>query len=105
MPGSIGIQGEGNILAQANGTVRAKGQITLPQEVRDAAHLSEGDPVQIEVEDGVILLKPQKAVPAGQVWFWTEAWQAGEREASADIAAGRVEIFKNDEDFMASLGE
>ena len=26
----------------------------------------------------------------GQVWFWTDDWQTGEREASEDIARGRV---------------
>ena len=26
-----------------------------------------------------------------QKWWWTEEWQAGEREAEADIQAGRVE--------------
>lgn len=40
-----------------------------------------------------------------QAWFWTPVWQAGEREASLDIAEGRVEIFKTDEDFLASLDE
>jgi hypothetical protein len=25
-----------------------------------------------------------------QGWYWTPEWQAGEREASADIEAGRV---------------
>jgi len=28
-----------------------------------------------------------------QVWFWTEEWQRGEREAAADIKAGRVKKF------------
>jgi hypothetical protein len=39
-----------------------------------------------------------------QAWFWTEEWQAGEREADADIAAGRVTRFHSDEDFLRSLG-
>lgn len=30
------------------------------------------------------------AVPAGQAWFWSERWQRMEREAEADVAAGRV---------------
>lgn len=28
-----------------------------------------------------------------QAWFWTPEWQEGEREASADIAVGRVARF------------
>lgn len=42
-------------------------------------------------------------VKPGQEWFWSEEWQAAEREAEADLAAGRYEVFENDEDFLASL--
>ncbi len=85
--------------------VRAKGQVTIPREIRERAHLKEGDPVQVEMVPEGILLKPQKVVDATQAWFWTPTWQAGEREASVDIAEGRVEIFETDEDFLASLDE
>jgi antitoxin PrlF len=84
--------------------IRRKGQVTIPQSVREAAHLAEGDPVEIEVtREGFILLRPKKMIDSGQAWFWTSEWQAGEREASADIAAERTEVFKTDEDFLASL--
>jgi hypothetical protein len=36
-----------------------------------------------------------KKVDAGQSYFWTEKWQRGEREADADIKAGRVKCFKS----------
>lgn len=38
-------------------------------------------------------------------WFWTPAWQAGEREASLDIAEGRVEGHQTDESLLESLDE
>ncbi len=85
--------------------MRAKGQVTIPQEIRERAHLEEGDPVEVEMVPEGILLKPQKVVDATQAWFWTPAWQAGEREASRDIAEGRVEIFRTDDDFLASFDE
>ncbi|MDR7087602.1 hypothetical protein J2X11_002441 [Aeromicrobium panaciterrae] len=44
-----------------------------------------------------------KLIPADQAWFWSEPWQRGEREASDDLAAGRVESFKNSESFLDSL--
>ncbi len=88
-----------------NTRVRAKGQVTIPREIRERAHLEEGDPVEVEMVPEGILLKPQKVIDATQAWFWTPAWQAGEREASLDIAEGRVEIFKTDEDFLAALDE
>ena len=45
----------------------------------------------------------QQPIKAGQEWFWSEEWQAAERQAEADIAAGRVQVFDNDADFLASL--
>jgi antitoxin PrlF len=85
--------------------VRAKGQITLPREVRLAAHLEEGDPVEVEVVNEGILLRPKKLVDSTQAWFWNAAWQKGEAAASEDIAAGRTTVHKSTEDFLAALGE
>jgi hypothetical protein len=36
-------------------------------------------------------------------WFWTEEWQAGEREVDAQIAAGKGIRFESDEEFLAYL--
>jgi hypothetical protein len=38
-----------------------------------------------------------------QAWFWTPQWQEGEREADADIAAGRVKTFRSTDEFIAHL--
>jgi hypothetical protein len=40
-----------------------------------------------------------------QIWFWTEEWQAGEREADRQIAAGETIRFESDEAFEAALAE
>jgi len=40
---------------------------------------------------------------ADQAYFWSEHWQAGEREADADIAAGRVETFDSMDDLLSDL--
>jgi len=87
----------------ADSRVRAKGQVTIPREIRELAHLEEGDPVVVEMVPEGILLRPQKVIDATQAWFWTPAWQAGEREASLDIAEGRVETHGSDKDFLDSL--
>ena len=83
----------------------SKGQVTLPKGIRTAAHLEEGDPLKVELTDEGILLRPQKLVDAAQAWFFTSAWQEGEAAASADIAAGRVTRFMNDDDLLASLDD
>ncbi|HUC15564.1 MAG TPA: AbrB/MazE/SpoVT family DNA-binding domain-containing protein [Acidimicrobiales bacterium] len=89
----------------ARTTLRAKGQITLPDDIRKAAHLEEGDLLEAELTPDGILLRPQKFIDATQAWFWTPAWQAGERQVDADQAAGRVESFGSDEDFIGALRE
>jgi len=38
-----------------------------------------------------------------QAWFWEPEWQAGEREAAAQIAAGDVEVYDSMEDLFADL--
>jgi hypothetical protein len=42
-------------------------------------------------------------IDASQAWFWTPEWQAGEREADAQLAAGEGETFASGEDFLAAL--
>jgi AbrB family looped-hinge helix DNA binding protein len=72
--------------------VQARGTVALPADLRRRLHLDEpGAQVEItEMDDGRIELRPVLPVPADQSWFWTERWQAMEREADEDIAAGRL---------------
>jgi AbrB family looped-hinge helix DNA binding protein len=84
-------------------TLRAKGQLTLPEEIREAARLEEGDLLDAELTDEGILLRPQKIVDATQAWYWTPEWQAGEREVEADLAAGRIETFSSGEELVRAL--
>ena len=94
---------EYKIVRMPRTTLRAKGQLTLPDDIRRAAHLEEGDLLEAELTADGILLRPQKLIDATQAWFWSPEWQAGEREADADRAAGRVETFSSGEEFMGAL--
>jgi hypothetical protein len=38
-----------------------------------------------------------------QAWFWTREWQAKEREADDDLAAGRATAFENDGELLGAL--
>ena len=84
-------------------TLRAKGQLTLPEEIRNAAHVAEGDLFDAELTAEGILLRPQQVIDAAQAWFWTTDWQAGEREADAERAAGQGATFESGEDFIVAL--
>ena len=88
-------------------SVQSRGTIALPADLRRRLHLDQpGAQVQIiEHEDGSIELQPMLPVPAEQRWFWTERWQAMEREADEDVAAGRVTRFDNADEFAAHLEE
>lgn len=44
-----------------------------------------------------------EVVTSSQAWFWTDDWQAGEREADADLAEGRVKHFDSEDDMDAAL--
>ncbi len=83
--------------------VTRHGQITLPAIVRRAVNVEEGDYIEVRVEGDTIVLTPKKLIDKSQSYFWTAEWQAAEREASADIAAGRVREFEDVEDLIASL--
>jgi AbrB family looped-hinge helix DNA binding protein len=83
--------------------IRKKFQITLPRSIRERLHLEEGDYVAVEVRDDELVLRPKKLIDKSQTWFWSEAWQAAEREAQADIEAGRVHDFADAEEAIAFL--
>lgn len=87
----------------ARAVVRSRGQITLPLEVREALHVEEGDDVAFVVEHGQVTMRGLKSIPAEQAWFWTKAWQVGEREASEQLAAGEGAVFDDGDAFLDSL--
>jgi antitoxin MazE len=86
-------------------TVQGRGTLALPTEIRRRHRLDEpGAQVRlVERDDGVIELHPLVAVPADQVWFWSERWQLMEREAEADVAAGRVAVTDGPDEFLEEL--
>jgi hypothetical protein len=75
-------------------TIQSRGTVALPADLRRRLHLDQANAQirLIESEDGRIELVPVVAVPADQAWFWAERWQAMEREADADVAAGRTTV-------------
>jgi antitoxin MazE len=80
------------------------GTITIPAQLRRRFGLDKpGAQVEIVVRDGEIVLVPHIAIPADQAWFWTKEWQAKEREADEDLAAGHYTEFASGEEFLAHL--
>jgi antitoxin PrlF len=84
--------------------VRPKAQLTLPEEIRRALHIGEGDEVEFAIhDDGTVTIRGYVSIPTDQAWFFTPGWLAGEREADDEIAAGRGTVHESAEDMFAHL--
>jgi len=77
--------------------------LTLGADLTRELRLSDGDLFELCVQDGKIILEPKKVIPANQEWFWTEEWQAGEREAQAEIDAGLTKRVNSAKELMEDL--
>lgn len=90
-------------------TIQSRGTLALPVSLRRRLHVDEpGAQIEIiEQDDGRLELRSVLPVPADQRWFWSERWQAMEREVDAHVAAGRVTVVEGPdalfEDLEASL--
>ena len=83
--------------------VTRNGQITLPSALRKALRIEEGDYIEVQVVDDSLVLTPKRLIDKSQAYFWSEGWQAAEREADEDLAAGRVHEFDDVEDAIRAL--
>jgi antitoxin MazE len=80
------------------------GKVTIPVQVLRRFGLDKpGAQVEIVIRDGEIVLVPHIAVPADQAWFWTKEWQAKEREADEELAAGGRTLHETGDEFLAHL--
>ena len=83
--------------------LRRNAQVTLPAAIRKAAHLEDGDVLDCEVRDGLIVLTPKKLVDKRDAWFWSPDWQKTETEAQKDIESGKVREFESVDDLLEHL--
>jgi antitoxin MazE len=83
--------------------VTRNGQVTLPANARRRLRVEEGDYMEVRVTEDSIILTPKTLIDKSQAYFWTAEWQTAEREASADIAEGRVQEFGTVDELVAGL--
>ena len=73
----------------ARARLRPKAQLTLPEEVRRALHVNEGDEIEFTMqENGPITVRGYVSVPSDQAWYFTRELQVGRCQADEEIAAG-----------------
>jgi antitoxin MazE len=70
--------------------VKKNYQITIPTGLRKTLKIAEGDYLEVEKQDGDLVLKPVKLVHPDQAYFFTKDWQEGETLADEEIAKGEV---------------
>ena len=76
--------------------VRERGQITLPPEIVDAANLKAGDCLEVQVENGKLVMTLSETSLSKRKVTFSEMFGAGPgvfgspEEADAFIAAGRA---------------
>ncbi|HZK83456.1 MAG TPA: AbrB/MazE/SpoVT family DNA-binding domain-containing protein [Desulfosporosinus sp.] len=84
--------------------VRNRNQITIPKECTKYVNVGEGEELRYEItDDGALILRPVITVPKNQAWFWTDKWQAEERENDEEIKKRQVSSPQNAEDFINDL--
>jgi AbrB family looped-hinge helix DNA binding protein len=90
--------------ARARARLRPKAQLTLPEEIRHALHVSEGDEVEFTVHgDGTITVRGYVSIPADRAWFFTPERLADKQQADSEIAAGAGTAHGSAEDMLAYL--
>jgi len=70
--------------------ISPQGQIRIPKKILQTLDIGKGDYVEVEVEEGNILLKPRKLIDPSQRWYWTKEWQKMESDVDAEIENNQV---------------
>jgi AbrB family looped-hinge helix DNA binding protein len=83
--------------------VTRNGQVTIPSAMRRKVGIEEGDLIELQVVGDHLVLVPKKLIDKSQAYFWTPEWQMAEREAQADLDAGRVKELDSVDDLLAEM--
>jgi AbrB family looped-hinge helix DNA binding protein len=65
--------------------ISPQGQIRIPKKIMQALSIDNGDYVEVDIQEGNIILKPRKLIDPSQGWYWTKEWQQMEAEVDEEI--------------------
>ena len=65
--------------------ISPQGQIRIPKKVMQTLKIEKGDYVEVDVNQGQIILKPRKLIDPAQGWYWTKEWQKMEAEVDEEM--------------------
>lgn len=92
-----------NIMPTVKLDPRGEVRVQFPAAMSRRLKLRKGGKIEVIFLDDFVVLAPAGRLPKDQRYFWTAEWQAKEREADADIAAGRVKSFSSVNDMIRDL--
>jgi len=79
--------------------ISPQGQIRLPKKVMERLGIDKGDYIEVDVEEGNVVLKPRKLIDPSQGWYWTKEWQKAEKEVDDEIDNQQVSpVFRTAEE-------
>ncbi len=86
--------------------ISPQGQIRIPKKVLAALRIVPGDYIEVDLEEGQVVLKPRKLIDPSQGWYWTREWQSAETEVTDDITKEELSpIFHTAEEVLNWLKE
>jgi bifunctional DNA-binding transcriptional regulator/antitoxin component of YhaV-PrlF toxin-antitoxin module len=103
---SESVESQGRMLYRTSLRVDADGTVELPPELRRILGLEAGDTFSVSlIDNGCLILRPTSARhDPEQWWFWTDDWQASERQVDEDRSRGEQgATFESTEAFLAHL--
>ncbi len=79
---------------------KQKSQVTIPKALVEELGLKVGDKLDIDIEDGKLVITPVVIIPKSQEWFYTPEWQAKEKEVNKQLEEGRLNIADSKEELV-----
>ncbi len=83
---------------------KQKSQVTIPKTLVEELGLKVGDKLDIDIEDGKLVITPVVIIPKSQEWFYTPEWQAKEKEVNKQLEECRLNVADSKEELYRDLG-
>lgn len=83
---------------------KQKSQVTIPIDFVKMLDLKAGDQLDVEIQDGKLVITPVVIIPKDQAWYFTPKWQVMEHEVDQQIKEGQIHTVDNKTQLFEKLG-
>ena len=84
--------------------LKQKSQVTIPKDFVKRLNLKIGDKLEIDEENGKLVITPVVVVPKDQAWFYSPEWQKQEQEVDRQKTEGKIHKASNKKELFKKLG-